>query len=549
MSPEARATTACPLCGAPTDRQVLEAARWLAPEVLARLARRLPGWRREAGACPSCVQEATLFTLLEVGQAALRTGIEEIWLRTASTAFAALPTPLRLRADPRYTGWGVTIALIDSGFYPHPDLTQPHNRIRAWVDAAEEPVRALRFGHGERPRWPGWDRRAPEQWHGLMTSSVAAGNGWLSQGLYRGLACEADLVLIQARDERGHISNGSIARALRWLEREAAGLGVRVVNLSVAGDPTRKLHGNPVDAAVEALTRQGITVVAAVGNDGERRLVPPATAPAALTVGGLNDRNTFDQDQVELWHSNYGETVYGTLKPELVAPSIWLAAPLLPGTAEATEAAALFARRSEGDPEVEEGIHKAKLVTPHYKHVDGTSFSAPLVAATVACMLQANPRLTPALIRQIVIATARRIPSASVERQGAGALDPRAAVKLALLERHGRLAQTPVTPQVVGDGVIFILHEHDVEKVELFGSWDGWRAPGKAAEEVEPGLWRAVIHDLAPGHYQYKFLIDGARWHDDPANPRKARDQHGGLNSLVIVPEPDAGKRRPEGRG
>jgi len=549
MSTEERAPTACPLCGAPTDLQVLEAARWLAPEVLARLARQRPGWRREAGACPSCVQQATLFTLLELGQAALRTGIEEIWLRNANTAFAALPTPLRLRADPRYTGWGVTIALIDSGFYPHPDLTQPHNRIRAWVDAAAEPVRAIRFGHNEWPRWPGWDRRAPEQWHGLMTSSVAAGNGWLSHGLYRGLACEADLVLIQARDERGHISNGSIARALRWLEREGAGLGVRVVNLSVAGDPTRKLQGNPVDAAVEALTGQGITVVAAVGNDGERRLVPPATAPAALTVGGLNDRNTFDQDQVELWHSNYGETVYGSLKPELVAPSIWLAAPLLPGTAEAAEAAALFARRSEGDSEVEEAISEAKLVTPHYKHVDGTSFSAPLVAATVACMLQANPRLTPALIRQIVIATARRIPGASVERQGAGALDPRAAVKLALLERHGRLAQIPVTPQVTGYGVIFILHEHDVRKVELFGSWDGWRAPGKQAEEVEPGLWRAVICDLAPGHYQYKFLVDGARWHDDPANPRKARDHHGGLNSLVIVPEPDYRKKRPSGRG
>ena len=536
MTTEERATTGCPLCGAPTDRQVLEAARWLAPELLTRLARRRPGWRSEDGACPSCVQQATLFNLLELGEAALRTGVQGTWLRDANTAFAALPTPLRLRADPRYTGWGITIALIDSGFYPHPDLTQPHNRIRAWVDAAAEPVRAIKYDHDEYPRWPGWDRRLPEQWHGLMTSSVAAGNGWLSHGLYRGMASEADLVLIQARDEHGHISNASIVRALRWLEHEGAGLGVRVVNLSVAGDPTRKLQGNPVDAAVEALTRQGITVVAAAGNDGERRLVPPATAHTALTIGGLDDRNTFDHDQVELWHSNYGETVHGMLKPELVAPSIWLAAPLLPGTSQAREAAALFARRSEGDPEVEESINEAKLVTPHYQHVDGTSFAAPLVAATVACMLQANSGLTPSLVRQILIATARRIPSASEERQGAGALDPSAAVKLARLERHGGLAQIPVTPKVARGEVIFILHEHDVQQVELFGSWNGWKAPGTLAKQVEPGLWRVAMRDLARGHYQYKFLIDGARWHDDPANPRKARDHHGGLNSLVIVP-------------
>lgn len=536
MSSEERDPTTCPLCGAPTDRAVLEAARWLAPALLDRLARRHAGWRREDGACPTCVQQAALFTLLEVGHGALREGIGEAWLRHADTAFAALPTPLRLRADPRYTGWGVTIALIDAGFYPHPDLIRPHNRIRAWVDAVAEPVRAIRFAPQDTPRWPGWDRREAAQWHGLMTSSVAAGNGWLSHGLYRGLASEADLVLIQVRDERGHIGNAAITRALRWLEREGKDLGVRVANLSVAGDPVRKLLGNPVDSAVEALVWQGITVVAAAGNDGERRLVPPATAPAALTIGGIDDRNTFDPDQVELWHSNYGETVYGSLKPDLVAPSIWLAAPLLPRTTQAAEAGALFARRVEGDPEVEEAIAAAKLVTPQYQHVDGTSFAAPLVAATIACMLQANPRLTPALIRQILVATARHIPDASPERQGSGALDPSAAVKLARLERHGRLAQATASPQVNGSEVTFILHEHGVEQVELFGSWDGWQAPGRFAQQVEPGLWRVTMRDLAPGHYQYKFLIDGARWHDDPANPRKARDHHGGLNSLVTVP-------------
>ncbi len=108
-----------------------------------------------------------------------------------------------------------------------------------------------------------------------MTSSVAAGNGSLSHGLYRGVASEADVVLVQVRDSRGNISNASIARALGWLKDQGRRLGVRVVNLSVAGDPVRKLLGNAVDEAVDALTRLGITVVAAAGNAGERRLVPP----------------------------------------------------------------------------------------------------------------------------------------------------------------------------------------------------------------------------------------------------------------------------------
>ncbi len=137
-------------------------------------------------------------------------------------------------------------------------------------------------------------------------------------------------------------------RALGWLKDQVRRLGVRVVNLSVAGDPVRKLLGNAVDEAVDALTHMGITVVTAAGNAGERRLVPPATAPATLTIGGLDDRNTFDPEQVELWHSNYGQTVYGTLKPELVAPSIYLAHyfPAPPKAASAASPARRARRRS-----------------------------------------------------------------------------------------------------------------------------------------------------------------------------------------------------------
>ena len=43
-----------------------------------------------------------------------------------------LPTPLRMDADERFTGRGVTIAFLDSGFYAHPDLTKPSNRIVAY---------------------------------------------------------------------------------------------------------------------------------------------------------------------------------------------------------------------------------------------------------------------------------------------------------------------------------------------------------------------------------------------------------------------------------
>lgn len=425
----------CALCGGATPRQVLAEAGFVSDEARDVLRRRNRGWQRQDGACPACVQEALLATLLERGEDALHAEVQRAWPLDAEAAFGALPTPLRLHADPRTNGRGVTIALVDAAFYPHSDLVRPRNRVRAWVDAGQEPVKVRRFGRGHEPTWPGWDARDAGQWHGLMTSTVAAGNGHESHGLYRGLAPHAELVLVQVRDAAGRIGNAAIARALDWLRWEGPGLGVRVVNLSLGGDPVAPLHPNPVDMAVQALVDKGIAVVVAAGNDGERRLVPPGTAPAALTVGGLDDRNTLEHAERQLWRSNYGESAHGVSKPEIVAPSLWVVAPILPGTDLAREAAQLFARRAQDDAGVEPRLRELKLVTPRYQHVEGTSFAAPIAAGVVACMLEANPDLTPEKVRELLMASAHPVPGAPVERQGSGAVDAGRAVALAFEAR------------------------------------------------------------------------------------------------------------------
>ncbi|MFT8131105.1 S8 family serine peptidase, partial [Salmonella enterica] len=72
----------------------------------------------------------------------------------------------------------------------------------------------------------------------------------------------------------------------------------------------------------------------------------------------------------------------------------------------------------------------------HYQHVDGTSFAAPIVASVIAQMLEANPTLTPAAIKNILISTADRIPNATVIRQGYGRLNAHRAVDYAKDEHH-----------------------------------------------------------------------------------------------------------------
>jgi serine protease AprX len=527
---------ACSLCGAQTTEAVLREAAWVSLEAERRLRDQRPEWRRADGACPACVQQAVLSLLLETADDTLDRVVQAVWPLDAEAAFGALPTPLRLRADPRFTGRGITMAIVDAAFYPHDDLVRPSNRVRAWVNAGSSDMEALRFAPHESPRWPGWDLHEPAQWHGLMTSAAAAGNGWSSHGLYRGMAPDADLVLVEARDPSGHIAGAGIARALAWLDAHRDEFGISVVNVSLGADVMDAREHNAVDAAVARLVGDGVVVVVAAGNDGERWLLPPASAPAALTIGGLDDRNVLARSERALWHSRYGVTRDGFDKPELVAPSVWVVAPVLPGTGVAREASELFARRANGDASVEGRIAELKLVTPFYQHVEGTSFASPIVAGTVACMREANPSLSPRRVRELLVAACHRVEGAPPERQGAGALDAGRAVLLAAADRHRADVAVARSPVLADRSARFVLHDHRARSVQVVGSWDGWRTPGVPALAVEPGLWEARLDSPPAGEYAYKFLVDEAVWLADPANPARQRDGHGGWNSSFVLP-------------
>ncbi|MEP6913938.1 MAG: S8 family serine peptidase, partial [bacterium] len=109
-----------------------------------------------------------------------------------------LPTPLRMNANNHFTGRGVTVAFLDSGFYPHPDLTQPTNRILAYHSIFESSDDNTLLKTTD-----------VASWHGMMTSVVAAGNGYLSDGFYRGLAPSSHVVLVKI-GRTGHIPDEHI---------------------------------------------------------------------------------------------------------------------------------------------------------------------------------------------------------------------------------------------------------------------------------------------------------------------------------------------------
>jgi len=76
--------------------------------------------------------------------------------------FAVIPTADRLNVDSRFTGRGVTIAFLDSGFYQHPDLVEPTNRIASFHDISGDEDSA----QADRPI---------ESWHWHGTQTTVAG--------------------------------------------------------------------------------------------------------------------------------------------------------------------------------------------------------------------------------------------------------------------------------------------------------------------------------------------------------------------------------------
>lgn len=73
------------------------------------------------------------------------------------------------------------------------------------------------------------------------------------------------------------------------------------------------------------------------------------------------------------------------------------------------------------------------------------------------------------------------------------------------------------------------------DDVRLVGDFNGWgRSPGPVQAERRDGRWVFQV-ELAPGRYQYAFLVDGKRWLPDPGAPSIIPDGFGGTNSVLYV--------------
>lgn len=275
------------------------------------------------------------------------------------------------RVWPQTRGAGVTVAVIDSGVdADHPQLRRP-GKVKAgrdWFLEGHLPGNYDCISHGTAVA-------------GIIAADPASGIG------FHGIAPDATILPVRVTDretsdgESSHpIDPGVLARGIVY----AVDQGAKVINLSLAGSRDQK----PVRQAIAYAVSKDVVIVAAVGNrqSAQETARPsyPASYPGVLGVGGI-----------DISGSRVSGSQEGTYVG-LVAPGAGILAPT----------------RQAG-----------------HMYVDGTSFSAPFVAASAALVRAAWPKMSAAEVIQRLKATATpaRGGSGSLE-YGAGIVDPYRAV-------------------------------------------------------------------------------------------------------------------------
>jgi serine protease AprX len=317
------------------------------------------------------------------------------------------------RARYNRNGRGVSIAIVDSGVQPHVDL--PAYRIRKFVD----------FVNGRATPYDDFG-------HGTHVAGIAAGSGAASSLLedpYVGAAPDVDIVALKVLDAQGAGRTSDVIAALEWIAQNHLAYNIRVVNLSLGHPVYEPASQDPLVKAAEALVQRGIVVVASAGNlginpadnqVGHGGITSPANGARIIAVGAIDNQGTnLRSDDGVPDYSSRGPTRFDVIvKPDLVASGHRV-------TSLAAQGSFLF----ENYPDLRVRAFDDDI--PRYMVLSGTSMAAPLVAGTVALMLEANPQLNASTARAVLEFTAQHVPNTSVLAQGAGQLNALGAVRLA----------------------------------------------------------------------------------------------------------------------
>lgn len=264
-----------------------------------------------------------------------------------------------------FVGNGVNVAIIDTGITNHLDFCSFKNRIAYFKDFLNDRIEPY-----------------DDNGHGTFVSGVLAGNGFASGKKYSGIAPNANIIMCKALDKNGETTSLTILNAMQWIYENKEKFNIRVVCMSFGSQP---LDANdPLMLGAEALWNKGIVVVAAAGNSGPQKssIKSPGISGKIITVGALDDGRNSQGDITNksgfktATFSSRGPA-YNFYKPDCLAPGV--------------------------------DIICTACKDDLYTKMSGTSVATPIVAGSVALLLEKYPNLTPNQVKSKLMQSCQHI--------------------------------------------------------------------------------------------------------------------------------------------
>jgi len=337
----------------------------------------------------------------------------EQWYLFATPGGMSLPAVWNADVGNSSTPGGVIVAVIDSGYRPHVEFAA---RILPGYDFISDTFTA-NDGNGRDSSAldPGdWVTSTEatahsdcsvqdSSWHGTFITGMIAASAD-STGI-AGINAQARILPVRVLGKCGGFIS-DIADSMRW----AAGLPVsgvpnnpnkaKIINLSVDG---KGACSNTEQAAINAVTAAGVTVIVAAGNDIHDNVAnySPANCSGVIAVAATTINGTLTR------YSNIGNKI------------------------------AISAPGGDGLDEIL-STSNTGLTAPgsdNYVYYSGTSFATAAVSGVASLILSVRPELTPADVRTVLRTSADPITDNACNGNvcGAGIVNAEAAVNAALV--------------------------------------------------------------------------------------------------------------------
>ena len=304
------------------------------------------------------------------------------------------------------TGSGVNVAVIDTGFVPHADLSG--NILPGYDFITSTSVAADGNGRDSDASDPGDSTTAGQcgvgspgsnsSWHGTHVAGTIAARTNNGVGV-AGVAFNSKIVPVRVLGKCGGYTS-DIADAIIWASGgtvsgiPANANQARVINMSLGGGGA---CDSTTQSAINGARSRGTVVVVAAGNSNQDASnFSPASCAGVVSVAATN------RSGGRAYYSNFGSVV------DIAAP----------GGDSRTAGGGVLSTLNAG------------ASTPgadNYALYQGTSMAAPHVAGVAALMLSKTPSLTVDQVENTLKSTARAFP-ATCTSCGAGIVDAAAAV-------------------------------------------------------------------------------------------------------------------------